>query len=398
VLTIRKIRVPSEDWACARRAADYVLDSGSTPAAMRTPEEPRPGPTTVWMGAPALLSRLGVEPGEAVAATGFGRVLQGRHATSGERVRTEGMIQRPLTDERGRQLYDEDGRKLVVRVRGTKSVDLTFSAPKSVSVVWSQAARELREAIEAAMLTAAEAMLVEMTERKPVVAFQRSLIPAEGFAAVAALHVVARAARGEKVPWPQLHVHGVVVGVGRCDGFFASPELSGMYRRGAPLEGGAVARASLAESLVELGFGIEPRGRFFEVRGVPRELVARMSGRAREVAMVVGERERAAGRPLTQRERAVVAMQTRQPKSGELPVTMARASWDEVAAECSFDRTSVSALRNGGGFNGATAEHRAALAAALQSSPQGERRALAFERAAGKLRIGEVEALLADDA
>lgn len=399
MLTIRKIRVPSADWACARRAADYVLDPGSSPAGMLAPDEaPAVRPTTFWMGAPELLGRIGVAPAEAVDATGFGRVLQGRHASSGERVRTEGTIHRPLTDGHGHPLRDENGRQLVERVRGTKSVDLTFSAPKSVSVLWSQAEPELREEIEAAMLVAAEAMLREMTERKPVVAYQRELIPAEGFAAVAALHVVARAARGEAMPWPQLHVHAVVVGVGRCDGFFASPELSGMYRFGAPLAGGAIARARLAESLVELGFAVERRGRYFEVPGVPAALIERMSGRAREVAAVVGRREAAAKRPLTQRERAVVAMQTRQPKSGELPLSRARAGWEEAAAEHGFDREAVAKLRGGAGFAAGLDRRRAevvaATGAAVEKESESARRASVFERAAGVLRLREAESVL----
>jgi conjugative relaxase-like TrwC/TraI family protein len=398
MLTIRKIRVPSEDWGCARRAADYVLDRGSSPAAMLAPEEALAArPTTVWMGAGELLGKLGVAPAEAVAATEFGRVLQGRHATSGERVRTEGMIHRPLTDEHGHPMRDEKGREIVQRVKGTKSVDLTFSAPKSVSVLWSQADGGLRGEIEMAMLVATEAMLREMTERKPVVAFQRELIPAEGFAAVAALHVVARAAKGETMPWPQLHVHAVVVGVGRSDGFFASPELSGMYRFGAPLEGGAVARARLAESLVELGFGIEHRGRYFEVRGVPAALIERMSGRAREVAVVVNRREAAAGRPLTQRERAVVAMQTRQPKSGELSLAAAAAGWKEVATELGFEGDAVSRLRAVHGFD-TDLRHRCkvvvdAIGVPDEKSSVGERRAAIFERAAGELRLEEAEVL-----
>jgi hypothetical protein len=242
-------------------------------------------------------------------------------------------------------------------------------------------------------------MLREMTERKPVVAYQRDLIPAAGYAAAAALHVVARAARGEAMPWPQLHVHAVVVGVGRGDGFFASPELSGMYRYDAPLEGGAVARARLAESLVELGFGIERRGRYFEVRGVPAELIERMSGRAREVARIVARREADAGRPLTQRERAVVAMQTRRPKRGELSLASAREGWEEAAAEHGFGPAAVAELRAGPGFSEDLSRRRAAVSATTGSGDAkesaGERRASFFERAAGVLRLAEAEALLA---
>ena len=129
-----------------------------------------------------------------------------------------------------------------------------------------------------------------------------------------------------------------------------------------------------AESLVELGFEIERGGRFFEVKGVPRRLVERMSGRARAVAAIVAAPEADHGRRLTDHERAVVA----------LPAAAA-------------------GLRNGGGFHGSPGHRRAAVAAAIrardgESLSPGERRALAYECAAGLLRIEEVGPLIETEA
>ena len=158
-----------------------------------------------------------------------------------------------------------------------------------------------------------------------------------------------------------------------------------------------------AESLVELGFEIERGGRFFEVKGVPRRLVERMSGRAREVAAIVAAREADHGRRLTDRERAVVALQTRQPKHGEAPLEQSVATWAETAAALGFDPAAAAGLRNGGGFHSSPGHRRAAVAAAIrardgESLSPGERGALAYECAAGLLRIEEVGPLIESEA
>jgi conjugative relaxase-like TrwC/TraI family protein len=407
MLTIRKIRVASGDWAAARRAAEYALGSRESPETVAGEidrlDDTAPAvdgeraPTATWLGTPAMLTRLEVERGERLSVKGLGRALQGRTAKSGVRLRREGWIEIDLRDERRRLTYDERGRRCKVRVPGTKSVDLTFSAPKSVSVVWSQGRPDLRHEIEAAMVAAAEAVLENMTMSKPVVAHKRALWPACGFAAAAALHVVARAARGTAVPAPQLHVHGLVAGVERSDGFFASPELSGMFKHGAPLEGGAVGRAKLAERLVDLGFEIEQEGRFFEIAGVPRELLEEMSPRAREVEARIRARERESGRELSDRQRAVVALETRRPKGKEASLTRTVASWAETAARFDFDAERIERLRQGPGFAARLEERVAAVTARASARRQAsggedspaEARALLLECAAGRLRLAE---------
>jgi conjugative relaxase-like TrwC/TraI family protein len=264
-------------------------------------------------------------------------------------------------------------------------------------VAWSQARPAVRAEIEAAMLAAADAMLENMTMAKPVVAHQRALWPARGFAAAAALHVLARAAGGDAEPSPQLHVHSIVVGVERDDGFFASPELSGMFKYGAPLEGGAVARAKLAERLVDMGFEIVRTGRFFELQGVPEGLVRRMSGRTKDVEAGIRAREKARGKQLTLGEKAVVALETRVPKRQEAGLEETVAAWTAQATEFGFGPYAVDALRSGSGFSGDADKRRAQVAAdvrkrmrAIGPAPSvGATRALVFECAAGRLRLDE---------
>jgi conjugative relaxase-like TrwC/TraI family protein len=390
VLTLRKITVASGDPGAAARAAAYLLDVADGPAVMGAALDGGPMPTeavrplALWLGTEGALRHVGVDPFAPVERRALALAFQGRHAVTGERIRTEGLILKEIEGER-------------TRVRGTKSVDLTFSAPKSVSVVWSQAGPDTRRVIVRGMVTAAEAMLAEMTLAKRVVAHQRTLHPAHGFAAAAALHVKARASEGDVVPSPQLHVHAVVVGVERSDGFFASPELSGMFRNGAPLEGGAVARARLAEALADHGFAIEQDGRYFAIRGVPQELVARMSARTRDVQADVARREAKVGRPLTNLERSVAALRTRSRKSTETTAAETAAAWRAQAHAAGFDRDAAEALRGTGTpLDPATlAERSAAALAAPAATKATNKRAALLERAAGRLRLAEAYNLLA---
>lgn len=406
MLTIRKIRVASGDRNDARRTATYLLEATDSPAAFTTTEGHSGDTTTAWLGSPRMLDELGVEPDAQVSLPQLALALQGCNAVTGERIRREGWIERHVVVARGRRERDEQGRPRKERVLGTKSVDLTFSAPKSVSVVWSQAGRELRTALQSAMIDAAAAMLEHMTRTKPVVAHQRSLWPARGHAAAAALHAVARTAQRDFAPSPQLHVHGVVLGVERADGLFAAPELSGLFKHGAPLEGGAAARAKLAERLVDMGFELEGEtgqgARFFEIRHVPPVLVERMSGRTSDVAAGMRRREAAKGRPLTNGERSVIALETRKPKSSETSPAQTAAVWRAQAEEFDFGPTTIEALRQGPGFAESLDERASAVRSAViqrirRRGPGvsvGEARGTVFESAAGRLRLDEASVLL----
>src|SRR5690242_519176 len=203
VVTIRKIGVTVGDAAGALRQAGYSLELADSPEAFRRsggPEDAGPGDAgsksnAMWVGTPRALARLGLELGAEVLPEQLAAALQGRHIETGEQVRKPG--------KRFAKVGSMDGGghaagTCTIAVPSVNSVDLTFSAPKSVSVVWSQAGPELRAGIEQAMLSAATAVLQYMTETKPVL--QGTRLPANGFAASVALHVTARRARDERVP------------------------------------------------------------------------------------------------------------------------------------------------------------------------------------------------------
>lgn len=410
MLTIHPIKIASGDAAAARRAAAYPLQLADSPRAFRPggPGEVEGGgaggggarPSAVWLGSSRLLEKLGVERGGGVSREQLELALQGRNATNGKRVRREGRI--------GVERVGVDGRKEKVQVRGTRSVDMTFSVPKSVSIVWSQASPELRARIERAVVVATDTMLEHWAQTKPVVWEKGKLVPARGYAASLALHVTARPAEGAQAPSPQLHVHSTVVGVERADGFFASPDLSGAYRDGAPLELGAVGRMKLAEQLIELGFEIEsgvgPRGRYFRIAGIPKGLEERMSGRSRDVERRRAEVAREKGQELSNREAAKLALETRRSKS-DLSVAETEAVW---RAHCEdFELAGAEAMD---GLAGGSGRHVGELEERRQASRQyvlarmrergpmvspGEALSFAFE-CADRLGYDEAAALLTE--
>jgi conjugative relaxase-like TrwC/TraI family protein len=348
VMTVHKFAVAVGDrWTAVRRAR-YSLERSESPDAfartgLADDEGLEERANAVWLGSAETLARLGLVRGTEVGEEQLSLALQGLHAVDGHRVR------RPGTKQVASGEIGPDGKPVMVSRKVVNSVDLTFSAPKSVSVVWSQAGSELRRGIEQAMIDAANAGLEHMLLTKPVI--QGQGVPASGFAASASLQVTARRAHGDVVPAPQLHVHGVVVGVDDGESL-RTPDTAALMKHDAPLEGGAVFRARLAERLVELGFQIRActgrGGRFFEVMGVPDGLIDRMSPRAREVRRMIAQIEERTGERLTGREVGAVALLARTAKTTELAAQEIARVWDAQAQDFRFDEHTVEGLRDSG--------------------------------------------------
>jgi len=414
VLTLRKITVPIGDTARATRRARYLLDATEAPSAFASARSCKRRhavsagsglrPSAVWLGTSSALAMLALERGREVARKDLAMALQGRSTETGEQVRRPGAIVCKRRDQEGRTVKDT--------TLGVASLDLTFSAPKSVSVIWSQADLALRLEIEAAMLTAANAVLGYMTQTKRVVMEGRNgsreklYGPARGFAAAASLHVTARRARGRRFPSPQLHVHGVLLGAQRGDGTLAAIESSALFKHHAPLEGGAVGRAVLASRLIDIGFEIQSgtgkEGRFFEVRGIPSGLIVAMSERARDVQTEIERIESARGRAMGARERAVVALNTRSQKQMKLSSEQITRAWDSMAAEFGFGSSTVARLRRRPNRRRTLEERRDAVRRAIERRMRvqgevasiGATRAIAFECATGQLGLGQAHNLL----
>jgi conjugative relaxase-like TrwC/TraI family protein len=413
MLTIRKIGVTVGDREEALRKAQYSLELADSPQAFRRADyytDREPGldeekANAMWLGTPRALAALGVERGGEVMPEQLATALQGRHTLTGEQVRRPGTRQVEATDENG-PLKDPDGNPYMISEQRVNSVDLTFSAPKSVSVVWSQAGPAVRAAIERAMLRSANAMLTYMTQTKPVV--QGVGEPAHGFVASAALQVTARRARDEEVPSPQLHVHGVLVGIEDEEGRLKTPGTDALFKHDAPLEGGAIGRAVLAEELRELGFeldwGTGKHGRFFEIRGVPQELIDVWSARTREVEREQARLERELGRKLSGAELAAIAQKTRIAKDKDLPAEKIMRYWDAIAREHGFTAARIEELRARGiavrSSEELLGEARTAIVARMwEHGPTvsaGMARAIAFELAPMGLSLEELRGLLDD--
>ncbi len=93
-----------ESRTVAPSRGDYYLSASGEPTEAQG----------VWHVLDETRERLGLEAGEAVRAEQLVALMEGRHPVSGEFIRRAGA----------------DGRR-------AGGIDLTFSAPKSVSAVWA---------------------------------------------------------------------------------------------------------------------------------------------------------------------------------------------------------------------------------------------------------------------
>ncbi len=185
-------------------------------------------------------------------------------------------------------------------------LDLTFSAPKSLSVLWALGGGEVgmaaKEAHDAAVATGLEYLEEHAAFSRQGKAGIRQ-VDTEGLLAAAFVHRTSRA--GD----PQLHTHVLVSGRVRCqDGVWRAIDSRAMHRELKPA--GLVYHAALrAETETRLGvvWGPVDRNGQADIVGVPKELVSRYSKRRRAVEADaksrIAESEAVLGRSLTAQER-----------------------------------------------------------------------------------------------
>src|SRR5271167_3431882 len=217
-----------------------------------------------WLADAETLERLGIEAGGPVDGADFIALMEGRHPGTGRWLRPEGA---------------GGGRG--------GGIDMTFSAPKSVSTVW--ALGDPRQS-EAAHAKAVEQAVLYLREQVPVVRrrYDGQVVEEHAKDLIAAeyRHTTARGVAGAQAPDPQLHSHVVITGAVREDDRIVAVASRPIFRSAREL--GAFYRSSLAEELVGEGYEIErgtgKDGRYFEIAAVPKELRDAFSGRHREIA------------------------------------------------------------------------------------------------------------------
>jgi len=271
-----------------------------------------------WLADEETLGRLGIDAGEPVDGADFIALMEGRHPGTGRWLRPEGA---------------GGGRG--------GGIDVTFSAPKSVSTVWALGDPWQREQIEAAHARAVEQTILYMRERVPLVRrrYGGQVVeePARDVIAAEYRHTTARGVSGAQAPDPQLHSHVVIAGAVREDERFVAVASRPVFRSVREL--GAFYRSALVGELTREGYGIEQTtgkdGRYFEIAGVPRELCEAFSGRSREVARAA-ERFRARhGRAPERGELRELALENRRAKTLTTRTDLQRV-WTETGSRYGF--------------------------------------------------------------
>lgn len=160
--------------------------------------------------------------------------------------------------------------------------DLTFSAPKSVSVAWAMGDQALRRAIE---LIHHEAVKTALNLLEDKAGYAR--IGKQGQQTVKAPLLFALFEHGtSRAQDPQLHTHALCINLTiHPDGRITAVDSTHLYHW--KMAAGAVYRAALARGLQELGFAVEQKklgaSIGFELAVIPREITEHFSKRRAEI-------------------------------------------------------------------------------------------------------------------
>lgn len=293
MLTIRAAKNPGYYEQPEFARDDYYTERGSVPGRW------------VGRGAETLALAGGPERGQ------LGTLLEGRSPLTGE----------TLPGARGRK-------------PSNAGFDLTFTAPKSVSVLLAVGDERIQAAVREAQDRAAAAGL-DYLERHECFARRGTdgvnVIPAEGFVGGAFTHEMARS--GD----PHLHTHVVIANrVRAADGRWTAPDMRPVYA--AAKTAGTIAEAVLRDELTR-SLGVRWRSVVngtAEIEDVPKPVLEHFSQRHAEIAELALRRGWT-----TERGIAEIQRETRDRKP-QIDRDVAQARWRARAAEHGFSQSDLS--------------------------------------------------------
>jgi conjugative relaxase-like TrwC/TraI family protein len=362
----------------ARYLESKTLDRGRGDYYLTPDGEPTQAPGR-WLASAETLAQLGIE-GVTVDGRDFIALMEGKHPETGRWLRRAGA----------------DG------TRGG-GVDLTFSAPKSVSIAWALGTETERQAIEGAHAAAVEQAMGYLRETVPAVRrrYGAGVVdePAMDLVAAEYRHTTSRGTTENDAPDPQIHSHVVLTSAIRDDGQIVAVASRPLFR--AAKELGAYYRSALAHELGQRGYEIQggtgKEGRFFEIAGVPRSLIDAFSARGREVARAA-ERFRAKwGRAPEAGELRQLKLDGRKAKTLVTRTDLQRA-WDQTAARHEYaglgldyspDRQDARSLGRGAGESSLEDRVEQRLTEKTAAFEPGELRRVVLEQSVGQLSPGE---------
>ncbi|OYU34067.1 MobF family relaxase [Novosphingobium sp. PASSN1] len=275
--------------------------------------------------------------------------------------------------------------------------DVTFSAPKSVSIMAEVAGDRRLVAAHGAAVKAALAHVEQhmaATRIRDGGAVNRE---ATGNLVVASFqHGTSRAQD------PQLHTHNVILNATKGeDGTWRSLEPRAIYQLQKQI--GAIYRQELALKVRELGYEIVVgKGSMFEIKGVSPEVMAAFSTRSAEIEAALGERGTSRD-DATAAEKQVAALDTRQAKVAADPAALV-ADWLDTASAAGFGPEARLAMVKAAEAIAGRGDHRttielqgdsaASRAVAHAADKLGERQSVfsvaALHEEAGRVWLGKV--------
>ena len=166
--------------------------------------------------------------------------------------------------------------------------DLTFSAPKSVSVVWALGGEATRHAIARAHEKAVRFALDYLEREAAWSRRGHNGTEIEQVSLVYALFEHGQSRAGD----PQLHTHAVLMNAGvRADGTTGTLETLALYKN--QLAAGELYKVAYAWELDRMGYQVvsDPAGKSFALGGVPKDLCDTLSKRRAEIEQALRERD-----------------------------------------------------------------------------------------------------------
>lgn len=292
VLSIGKLSGPNSERyytnSVAKGREDYYSGRGEAPGR--------------WVGTGTDLL---METDREVAADDLAALLQGRSPAGGERLRKR------------------------MSARSVSGFDLTFSAPKSVSVLYGIGDERIAGAARSAHDAAVDQALgyLERTACWTRRGFGgREHVHGQGFVGAAYRHRTSRS--GD----PGLHTHVVVANMTRQpDGAWTALDARHLYRQSktAGYLYQAALRAHLSQQLGVRWTGVHNGSA--DIEGVPRTILQQFSRRRAEILEQMAERGEHSARAAQ-----VAALDTRQGKDYDVPIDGLRADWRARAEEHGF--------------------------------------------------------------
>jgi conjugative relaxase-like TrwC/TraI family protein len=218
------------------------------------------------------------------------------------------------------------------------AIDLTFSAPKSVSILWAVGDEDIKKGIEAAQDRAVEKAILFIEEKFDLARRGSASAGTLTKEHVKLLAAVYRHGSSRELD-PQIHSHAMLQNLGlRADGTWGALNEKELYDWKMAL--GAVYRAELSQEIGGLGFGIEDDRDYFRVQGVPKELEEEFSKRRAQIEKALKEKGWSGGKASE-----VAALDTRKAKEVLEPEVL-KEQWTGIAAEYGISGETLPALRS----------------------------------------------------